>query len=62
MTKSKRRKPHPSPPRWMLLKDLDDNCYGCKNKNACGSCDRIKQEIKEKDIRSAHDQRQENKN
>ena len=32
------RKPRPSPPKYIWYSGLDDNCYGCKNRNACNSC------------------------
>jgi hypothetical protein len=39
--KRKIRKPRPSPPDWVWYSWLDDNCYGCKDKNNCSNCNRL---------------------
>jgi len=43
MTKNKHRKPRPQPPKWLFLDN--DNCWFCKNRNACGGCKILKEAI-----------------
>lgn len=36
----RKRKPKPEPPKWYFYDE--DDCWACKNRNACGSCKRLK--------------------
>ena len=46
MSKNKKRKPRPQPPRYYWYDT--DNCWNCSNKNGCSGCKRLKTYIHEK--------------
>lgn len=45
MSKRKKRKPRPQPPRYYWYDT--DNCWCCKNRNNCSGCKFLKQYIAE---------------
>ena len=36
----RKHKPRPEPPKWYFYDE--DDCWACKNRNACNSCKRLK--------------------
>jgi len=44
-----KRKVRPAVNQWMCYAILDDNCYGCKNRNNCSSCKPVRSAFKKYD-------------